>query len=48
MHLGEDLPDSKTALLAQFDLSDPRFYEQDARRPYFARPVCASDGLVRH
>jgi hypothetical protein len=48
MNLAEELPDSKTALLAQFDLSDPRLYEQDARRPYFARPVCAPDGLVRH
>ncbi len=33
----EKLPDPKTTPLAQFDLSDPRLYEQDAWRPYFAR-----------
>ncbi len=37
MTQAEELPDPKTAPLAQFDLSDPRLYEQDVWRPYFAR-----------
>ena len=37
MNQAEKLPDPNTTPLAQFDLSDPRLYEQDAWRPYFAR-----------
>jgi cytochrome P450 len=37
MNQAEKLPDPKTTPLQQFDLSDPRLYEQDAWRPYFAR-----------
>ena len=37
MNQAEKLPDPKTTPLAQFDLSDPRLYAQDAWRPYFAR-----------
>ncbi len=37
MNQAEQLPDPKTTPLTQFDLSDPRLYEQDAWRPYFAR-----------
>jgi len=37
MNQAEKLPDPKTTPLAQFDLSDPRLYEQDVWRPYFAR-----------
>ena len=37
MNQAEKLPDPKTAPLAHFDLSDPRLYEQDVWRPYFAR-----------
>jgi len=37
MNQAEKLPNPKAAPLAQFDLSDPRLYEQDAWRPYFAR-----------
>ena len=31
------LPDPHTVPLAQMDVSDPRLYEQDAWRPWFAR-----------
>ncbi len=32
-----NLPDARTAPLAEIDFSDTRLYEQDAWRPYFAR-----------
>jgi cytochrome P450 len=37
MKQAEELPDAQSMPLAQIDVSDPRLYEQDAWRPYFAR-----------
>ncbi len=37
MNVAEKLPDALTMPLADIDVSDPRLYEQDAWRPYFAR-----------
>lgn len=37
MNTTNELPNPKTMPLNQFDLSDPKLYEQDAWRPYFAR-----------
>ena len=37
MNMTNGLPNPKTTPLEQFDLSDPRLYELDAWRPFFAR-----------
>jgi len=37
MNIAEKLPNPETLSLADIDVSDPRLYEQDAWRPYFAR-----------
>ncbi|MEE4146533.1 MAG: cytochrome P450 [Halieaceae bacterium] len=37
MNVAEKLPDASTMPLADIDVSDPRLYEQDAWRPFFAR-----------
>jgi cytochrome P450 len=37
MNQAAELPDVSTLSLDQIDVSDPRLYEQDAWRPYFAR-----------
>ncbi len=37
MNQAEILPDALTTPLGEIDVSDPRLYEQDAWRPYFAR-----------
>ena len=37
MNIAETLPDALTMPLAEIDVSDPRLFEQDAWRPFFAR-----------
>ena len=37
MHLSGQPADPQTAVLEDFDVSDPRLYEQDVWQPYFAR-----------
>jgi len=37
MNIAETLPDALTMPLAEIDVSDPRLYERDAWRPFFAR-----------
>ncbi len=37
MNKAETLPDALSMPLSEIDVSDPRLYEQDAWRPYFAR-----------